>query len=124
LVTGPYFHDGSQETLWEVIVHYNKGDGLHNPNLDQDIQPLALTEQDINDLAAFLALLTSPDYREQRAKELARQREISLQQRPQRDTVRAFGPKPPRPEVPGIEPTSNPPAQLYLWFQDLIGFFS
>src|SRR5258707_11683398 len=91
LVTGPYFHDGSQETLWEVIVHYNKGDGLHNPNLDQDIQPLALTEQDINDLAAFLALLTSPEYREQRAKELARQREISLQQHPQRDTVRAFG---------------------------------
>jgi cytochrome c peroxidase len=43
LVTGPYFHDGSQETLWDVIDHYNKGDGLHNPYLDQDIQPLALT---------------------------------------------------------------------------------
>src|SRR5437867_7420619 len=26
LVTGPYFHDGSQETLWDVIDHYNKGD--------------------------------------------------------------------------------------------------
>ena len=44
LVTGPYFHDGSQETLWDVIDHYNKGDGLHNPYLDEDIQPLALTE--------------------------------------------------------------------------------
>ena len=32
LVTGPYFHDGSQETLWDVMDHYNKGDGLHNPH--------------------------------------------------------------------------------------------
>jgi cytochrome c peroxidase len=101
LVTGPYFHDGSQETLWDVIDHYNKGDGLHNPYLDQDIEPLALTAQDIDDLVALLASLTSADYREQGAKELARQREISLTKRPQRDTARAFGPKPPRPEPPG-----------------------
>jgi cytochrome c peroxidase len=100
LVTGPYFHDGSQETLWDVMDHYNKGDGLHNPYLDQDIQPLALTEQDIDDLVAFLASLTSTDYKEQGAKELSRQRDISLTQRPQRDTARAFGPKPPRPEPP------------------------
>jgi cytochrome c peroxidase len=26
LVTGPYFHDGSQETLWDVMDHYNKGE--------------------------------------------------------------------------------------------------
>jgi cytochrome c peroxidase len=38
LVTGPYFHDGSQEALRDVINHYNKGDGLHNPYLDQDIE--------------------------------------------------------------------------------------
>src|SRR5882757_8907849 len=50
LVTGPYFHDGSQETLWDVIDHYNKGDGLKNPYLDEDIRPLALTEQEIDDL--------------------------------------------------------------------------
>src|SRR5713101_6014522 len=70
LVTGPYFHDGSQETLWDVSDHYNKGDGLQNPYLDQDIQPLALTEGDIDDLVAFLASLTSPDYKEQGIKEL------------------------------------------------------
>ena len=64
LVTGPYFHDGSQETLWDVIDHYNKGDGLKNPYLDEDIQPLALTEDEIDDLVAFLASLTSPDYKE------------------------------------------------------------
>jgi len=100
LVTGPYFHDGSQETLWDVIDHYNKGDGLQNPYLDEDIQPLALTENDIDDLVAFMASLTSANYKEQGAAELARQRALSRTNRPQRDTARAFGPKPPRPEPP------------------------
>jgi cytochrome c peroxidase len=100
LVTGPYFHDGSQDTLWDVMDHYNKGDGLQNPYLDDDIQPLALTEGEIDDVVAFLASLTSADYAEQGRKELARQREISRTKRPQRDTARAFGPKPPRPKPP------------------------
>jgi cytochrome c peroxidase len=100
LVTGPYFHDGSQETLWDVCDHYNKGDGLQNPFLDQDIQPLALTEGDIDDLVAFLASLTSADYREQGVRELARQRELSRTTRLQRDTARAFGPKPVQPKPP------------------------
>ena len=98
LVTGPYFHDGSQETLWDVIDHYNKGDGLHNPWLDEDMQPLALTETDIDDLVAFLASLTSAIYKEQGAAELARQRALSRTNRSQRDTTRAFGPKPTQPE--------------------------
>ena len=98
LVTGPYFHDGSQETLWDVSDHYNKGDGLQNPYLDVDMQPLALTEGDIDDLVAFLASLTSADYKDLGVSELARQRELSRTNRPQRDTARAFGPKPPRPQ--------------------------
>jgi len=100
LVSGPYFHDGSQETLWDVIDHYNKGDGLQNPYLDEDIQPLALTETDIDDLVAFLASLTSANYKEQGAAELARQRALSRTNRPQRDTARAFGRKPPQPAPP------------------------
>jgi len=100
LVTGPYFHDGSQETLWDVMDHYNKGDGLKDPYLDEDIQPLALNETEIDDVVAFLASLTSPDYTELGQKELARQRAISRTHRPQRDTARAFGPKPPRPNPP------------------------
>jgi len=100
LVTAPYFHDGSQETLWDVIDHYNKGDGLQNPYLDEDIQPLALTESEIDDLVAFMASLTSAIYKEQAATELARQRAISRTNRPQRDTARAFGPKPPEPAPP------------------------
>jgi cytochrome c peroxidase len=102
LVTGPYFHDGSQETLWDVIDHYNKGDGLKNPWLDEDIQPLALTEPEIDDLVAFLASLTSPDYKELGAQELKRQRALSRTSRPQRETKRAFGPKPPRPKPPRL----------------------
>jgi cytochrome c peroxidase len=101
LVTGPYFHDGSQETLWDVMDHYNKGDGLQNPWLDEDMQPLALTETDIDDVVAFLASLTSDDYKKQGVTELARQRELSRTKRPQRDTARAFGPKPVQPKPPG-----------------------
>jgi cytochrome c peroxidase len=98
LVTGPYFHDGSHETLWDVMDHYNKGAGLHNPYLDEDIQPLALSEADIDDVVAFLAALTSADYKKQGIKELARQRALSRTTRPQRDTARAFGPNPRQPK--------------------------
>ncbi len=102
LITAPYFQDGSQATLWDVVDHYNKGDGIHNPFLDQDIQPLALSETDIDDIVAFMASLTSADYKEQGLKELARQRAISRTNRPQRDTARAFGPKLPLPKLPDL----------------------
>jgi cytochrome c peroxidase len=94
LITAPYFHDGSQATLWDVVDHYNKGDGLKDPWLDEDMQPLALSESEIDDVVAFLATLTSAQYQEQAVKELARQRVLSRTTRPQRDTARAFGPKP------------------------------
>lgn len=100
LVTGPYFHDGSQETLWDVVDHYNHGDGVTNPWLDEDIQPLALTEPEIDDLVAFMASLTSPEYKEQGDQEYARQQAIAKVSRPQRDTARAFGPKPALPPPP------------------------
>jgi cytochrome c peroxidase len=100
VMTSPYFHDGSQETLWDVVDHYNKGDGLKNPFLDEDIQPLALSENDIDDMVAFLASLTSNQYATPAARELERQRTLSRARRPQRDTVRAFGPKPPRATAP------------------------
>jgi cytochrome c peroxidase len=102
LVTGPYFHDGSANTLWDVMDHYNKGDGLQDPYLDQDIQPLALTERDIDDVVALMVSLTSPGYQEQGARELARQRQLSRTSRPQRDSARAFGPKPRQPNPPPL----------------------
>ncbi len=57
-LTAPYMHNGSQKTLREVIEFYNKG-GEPNPNLDGGIQPLGLTEQEIDDLVAFPQSLTS-----------------------------------------------------------------
>jgi cytochrome c peroxidase len=71
-----------------------------DPWLDEDIQPLALGESEIDDLVAFMASLTSKDYEVQATRELARQRTLSKTTRPQRDTKRAFGPKPPRPKPP------------------------
>src|SRR5262245_64537361 len=100
LVTGPYFHDGSMETLWDVMDHYNKGDGITNPWLDKDMQPLALTETEIDDVVAFLAALTSPQSKQIGDQEYARQLALSKVSRPQRDTARAFGPKPKQPPPP------------------------
>ena len=101
LITAPYFHDGSQATLWDVMDHYNKGDGVADPWLDEDMQPLALSESEIDDVVAFMASLTSAQYRELGARELERQRALSRTSRPQRDTARAFGPKPVQPKPPG-----------------------
>jgi len=98
LVTAPYFHDGSQGTLWDVVDHYNHGDGIQDPWLDEDMQPLALSESEIDDVVAFLVTLTSAPYQQLGAKEFARQRAVSRVSRPQRDTARAFGPKPVQPK--------------------------
>jgi cytochrome c peroxidase len=100
IVTGPYFHDGSMETLWDVMDHCNKGDGIADPWLDKDMQPLALTEPEIDDMVAFLVSLTSPQYKDVGEQEYARQLAISKVSRPQRDTARAFGPKPKQPPRP------------------------
>ncbi len=100
MVTAPYFHDGSAATLWDVMDHYNKGAGLKDPYLSTEIQPLALRETDIDDFVALMASLTSSIYKERGAKELARQRQLSRTSRPQRDSVRAFGPKPVQPKPP------------------------
>ena len=99
LITAPYFHDGSQATLWDVVDHYNHGDGVKDPWLDEDMQPLALSESEIDDIVDFLATLTSAQYQQLGAKELARQRTLSFINRPERDRARAFGPKPVQPKA-------------------------
>ena len=50
-------HDGSMQTLWDVVDHYNRG-GEANGYLDGGIEPLALSEAEINQLVAFLFALT------------------------------------------------------------------
>ena len=53
-LTGPYMHDGSQKTLAEVVEWYAKG-GHPNPHLSEKVKKLELTEQDKQDLVAFMA---------------------------------------------------------------------
>lgn len=60
-LTAPYMHDGSLKTLREVVDYYDKG-GEKNRFLDPAIFPLKLTEQEKNDLVAFMKKLTSPEY--------------------------------------------------------------
>ncbi|MDH5542391.1 MAG: c-type cytochrome [Nitrospinota bacterium] len=54
--TAPYMHDGSVETLQEVMEFYNKG-GEGNPYLSEKIFPLNLSKNEIADLTAFMSTL-------------------------------------------------------------------
>lgn len=57
--TAPYFHDGSSATLMETVEHYNKG-GVVKDGVSPNIKPLNLTDQEKQDLVAFMQALTSP----------------------------------------------------------------
>lgn len=60
-VTAPYMHDGSIKTLREVIDYYDDPDKFVRNSLGRDsllAQPLHLTEQEKQDLEAFLHSLT------------------------------------------------------------------
>lgn len=54
--SGPYMHDGSLQTLKEVIDYYNDG-GIKNKNLHPLMRPLNLTEADKQALMSFLEAL-------------------------------------------------------------------
>ncbi len=53
-LTAPYMHDGSQKTLTEVIEWYAKG-GHPNDYLSENVKKLDLSDQDKQDLVAFMA---------------------------------------------------------------------
>ncbi len=53
-LSAPYMHDGSQETLMEVVDWYVKG-GHPNEHLSKNIKKLELSDQDKQDLVAFMA---------------------------------------------------------------------
>ncbi len=56
-LTAPYMHDGSLQTLGEVVRFYNQG-GVPNEELDPRISPLSLTQAERAALVAFLKSLT------------------------------------------------------------------
>jgi cytochrome c peroxidase len=60
-ITRPYMHNGMFKTLREVIDYYNDPDKIISNSVNRDtsmIKPLGLTEQEKNDLEAFLMSLT------------------------------------------------------------------
>ena len=66
-VTFPYMHDGSLETLEEVVDFYNNGGRVEEDDPDSGflsggIRPLGLTDDEKEDLVEFLKALTSPEY--------------------------------------------------------------
>jgi cytochrome c peroxidase len=72
-LTGPYFHDGSAETLEEVLAHYERGgrliedgefagDGRESPLKSQFLTGFIVTNQEREDVIAFLNVLTDQTF--------------------------------------------------------------
>ena len=55
--TAPYMHDGSLQTLEDVVDFYSDG-GRKNPYLDPELRPLKLNDDEKTALVAFLQSLT------------------------------------------------------------------
>ena len=88
---GPYMHDGSMQTLWDVMDHYNKG-GEANPFLDGGIEPLALTESEIDaarrvHVHAHRRALRRPEQRTSSTRQRARRREAAPVPRRRRSAI-------------------------------------
>lgn len=60
-LSAPYMHDGSVETLREVVEHYNTG-GQNHKQKSKWIHELGLTPQEREDLVQFLESLTDTDF--------------------------------------------------------------
>jgi cytochrome c peroxidase len=87
-LTAPYMHDGSLKTLWDVMDHYNKG-GETNAYLDGGIEPLNLSESEINDVVAFLFALTDERFSAQNEQAIREQQALAGKNRPFRDNTLA-----------------------------------
>ncbi len=58
--TAPYMHNGTLQTLEEVVGFYNRGGG-DDPDKDPALAPLNLSEQEIQDLVEFLKALSGKE---------------------------------------------------------------
>jgi cytochrome c peroxidase len=88
-ITPPYMHDGTVETLWDVMDHYNKG-GEANLFLDGGMEPLALTEEEINSIVALMFSFTDVRFSEENQRQFERQKAQAAKKRPLRDDDMAF----------------------------------
>jgi cytochrome c peroxidase len=69
-LTAPYFHNGGQLTLGQVVDFYNRGGDFAQNNIDNadiGIRPLNLSEEQKTSLVAFLVSLTDDRVRYERA---------------------------------------------------------
>lgn len=57
--TAPYMHDGSLQTLEDVVKFYERG-GTRNPRIDAAVQPLRFSKLQRNALVSFLRALSEP----------------------------------------------------------------
>ena len=62
-ITGPYMHDGSINTLEEVIEHYANG-GKNHFNKSEHINGFSISDSEKNDLIHFLKSLTDNEFLE------------------------------------------------------------
>ncbi len=60
-LTAPYMHDGSMATLHEVVRFYETGGKPHR-NLDPDMQPFRLSDEERDDMVKFLEALTDTSF--------------------------------------------------------------
>lgn len=66
--TAPYMHDGSLESLLDVVKFYNNGGRVNESDSTFDFQsggirPLDLSDDQMDDLVSFMEALTSPEYK-------------------------------------------------------------
>lgn len=88
-ISPPYMHDGSLPTLWDVMDHYNKG-GEASPFLDGGMEPLALSEREIDQIVAFLFSLTDVRLAAENDRQFAAQKAAAAKSRAFRDENMAF----------------------------------
>lgn len=60
-LTAPYMHDGSMQTLEEVVSHYQSG-GKNHPHKSELLKPMDLTVKEQQELIAFLKSLTDETF--------------------------------------------------------------
>lgn len=58
-LSAPYFHDGSAETLADVVDHYQSG-GVVKTNISPNFMAAKLSKKEAADVVAFMEALTSP----------------------------------------------------------------
>ena len=66
-LTPPYFHNGGQSSLAQVVAFYNRGGDFSNPEKDPDVTRLGLTQTEQDNLVAFMQSLTDDRVRCSRA---------------------------------------------------------